>query len=115
MRRLLLVATIGLLLVPAASSSRSSGLFGQVMRGPVTPVCHAGTPCSRPAAGLTLEFLRAGVVRGQVTTAADGTYRIALAPGLYTLRGTMRLQPLKATVLAGTWTRLAVSIDTGIR
>jgi hypothetical protein len=90
-------------------------LYGTVTIGPVTPVCRAGVPCDRPAAGVTLTFTR----RGQAVTArtsAAGAYRVRLAPGIYTVRASagMSIRP-QAIEVRGPSTRLALAIDTGIR
>ena len=97
-----------------------SGLFGTVVRVPAMPVCHAGRPCGAPAASVRLSFVRAGVVVGTVTTARDGTYRVALPPGRYSVRiGTSsriaRLSPLVVTVRRGHAQRRDFALDTGIR
>ena len=115
MRRAAVLVVLGFSLVSSAGATTGSGLFGVVMRGPVTPVCTAETPCDAPAAGVTLKFVRGGVVSGRVVTARDGTYRIALRPGVYAVQGPKRMMPLSAKVVAGRFTRLNFAIDTGIR
>jgi hypothetical protein len=94
-----------------------SGLIGVVTRGPVTPVCRAGEPCSKPYPHATLVFSRPGVTR-RVVTDANGAYRIALAPGRYDVR-VVRAQfgwkPTSAVVPRGRYARLNVFVDTGIR
>ena len=105
----------------AAARTSSSGLWGVVMRGPTTPVCTAEEPCSAPAKGVTLVFWRNGQPVGRATTNADGRYRLALGPGVYSVHtGTAqsigrRLEPTRAQVLSGRYKRLDFSIDTGIR
>jgi hypothetical protein len=99
----------------------TSGLFGHVSRGPTTPVCTEGTPCSAPVVGARLEFLRKGVVAGSVRTNAVGAYRISLVPGLYAVRIAratplaLRFGPPTVRVRAGRPLRADFSIDTGIR
>ena len=97
------------------AATTSSGLFGVVMRGPVTPICTAETPCDAPAAGVTLTFRHGATVVGRVVTGHDGTYRIALRPGMYAVQGPKRMTPLSARVVGGRFTRLNFAIDTGIR
>ena len=99
-----------------------SGLFGHVTRGPTTPVCMVGKPCSAPVVGARLEFLRRGVVAGAVRTGVAGGYRISLAPGLYAVRiirtttlGQPRFTPQTVRVTVGLPRRADFSIDTGIR
>jgi hypothetical protein len=85
------------------------------------PVCVAEKPCFRPAAGVKLEFLRNGAAVARAITARDGTYRVALRAGVYTVRTGVRptigqgLRPSSVRVLAHTWSRSNFSIDTGIR
>ncbi len=116
------VLTIGALAgaTPAAVGAPSSGLYGLVMRGPTQPVCKVGTPCSAPAARVTLVFLRSGAPVSRVRTNAAGRYRIALAPGSYTVqagpKGVGRgVRPATVRVRAGTFARRDFFVDTGIR
>jgi hypothetical protein len=103
------------------SATTRSGLYGKVTRGPLTPVCMVGTPCSGPAAGVTLRFLRNGALVARAVTAKDGSYRVGLSPATYAVRLTSTpkvgrgLEPTSAHVAAGRWTRTDFSIDTGIR
>jgi hypothetical protein len=99
----------------AHPATLKSGLYGTVMRGPITPVCVAEQPCSAPAAGAVLVFTR-GAVIDRVTVASDGSYRLHLPAGMYVVRtGSKRLEPTLARVFAGRMARLDFSIDTGIR
>ena len=118
--------TLAALAVAVAASSTgaatsSSGLRGLVTRGPITPVCVAGQPCSEPAKDLTLVFSRNGRVVRRTRTNDQGRYRVALAPGLYAVRITPRpsigrgLEPVRARVMRARFRRLDFSIDTGIR
>lgn len=103
----------------AAGGATTSGLRGTVMRGPITPVCRVGTPCEAPAAKVVLVFRREGRV-ARTTTDAKGRYRVALAPGTWTISltrtglGSM-IYPRQARVVANTFRLVDLSIDTGIR
>jgi hypothetical protein len=104
----------------AAAGTRSAVLHGTVLAAPATPVCMPRVPCMRPAAGVVLAFSHDGIVRARVTTARDGTYRIALAPGTYGVRvvhpvGVRRLSPASVRLFAGQFRRLTFYMDTGIR
>jgi hypothetical protein len=105
----------------AATGASSSGLRGLVTRGPITPVCVAGQPCSEPAKNVTLVFSRNGRVVRRARTNDRGRYRVALAPGLYAVRITPRpsigrgLEPVRARVMRARFRRLDFAIDTGIR
>ena len=97
------------------------GLHGVVTRGPTTPVCKAGSPCTAPAVGADLVFSRAGHTDIRIRTGAGGRYSIMLAPGLYlvslstTPRIGFALRPTTVRVTEGTNRRIDFSIDTGIR
>jgi len=56
-------------------------------------------------------------VAARTRTRADGTYRIRLAAGRYTIRvgGGRRWSPPAALVRRGRTARVDISIDTGIR
>ena len=105
----------------AGASTNPSGLWGEVKRGPVTPVCVAEQPCYAPAKGVTLVFLRGGVVVRRATTNDLGRYRVRLPAGTYSVRLPQKpaigreLEPVQARVRAGRYARVDFSIDTGIR
>jgi hypothetical protein len=116
---LLLVLLVGLA-GTASGRPSTSGLRGVVRRGPITPVCVAGIPCSAPAAAVTLVFSRRARVSASARTAVDGTFRVALAPGYYAVRVAKSapgrpLQPATVSVEAGRFKRVAFFLDTGIR
>jgi hypothetical protein len=110
-----------LLLPSSGSTATQSGLWGTVRRGPITPVCMEGRPCDGPAASLTLVFVRNGRVAARVTTKQDGSYRIALRPGTYSVRTPQKISigrgvdPPKVRVPSGRRVRVNFFIDTGIR
>ena len=84
------------------------------------PVCREGVPCSAPAPGYTLVFLRGGIRVATSTTTDAGTFRVALKPGLYIVRSLRRsmfgsLPPSTVRVLAGRFTVVGLEVDTGIR
>ncbi len=102
-----------------ALATLAASLFGTVVRSPATPVCRAGSPCSAPAANVTLIFKRGAVVRRALTD-AHGAYRITLAPGTYAVRmqGQSRiahLAPATVTVRRGAHARRDFTFDSGIR
>jgi hypothetical protein len=102
---------------PQSAAVTGSGLRGTVYRGPTTPVCRIGVPCSEPAAGVRLTFVR-GDVRKTATTDADGRYRIALPTGTYAVRianAKFGYSPQRAYVPTGRWAIRNFQIDTGIR
>ena len=116
---LLASGALGLLTLDAGATTKQSGLYGQVRRGPITPVCTAEQPCDEPAIGVTLVFSRAGRELGRAVTRSDGTYRVRLAPGVYgvsrALRTARPVEPETARVPTGRLARADFQIDTGIR
>ena len=97
------------------------------MRGPTTPVCQIGTPCSEPARGAVLNFFTPGasVGAGIAFVKKNGAYSVSLAPGVYSVtwvyfhagppvvgRG---IEPATVRVVAGQNRRVDFRIDTGIR
>ena len=117
MKALLPAVALALVLAPSttAGALARSGLYGTVMRGPISPTCVAEQPCDAPAAGVVLVFSRGGVVVARVRTHGNGSYRIRLAPGRYAVTGGRDLQPSAVRVLRGRFRRVEFSIDTGIR
>jgi hypothetical protein len=116
------VATLLIALALAATpAAATSGLYGTVIRGPVTPVCRVDVPCYEAAAGVTLVFERAGRPVTTARTNASGRYRVALAPGRYIVRTRQRSifervpEPSSVTVPRGRFARVNFAIDTGIR
>jgi len=98
-----------------------SGLHGIVMRGPTTPVCEVGKPCSEPAVGTVLVFSRSGRSSVRVRAGAGGRYTVRLDPGFYAVtvapapRIGTGLRPRQVRVRAAIFGRLDFEIDTGIR
>jgi hypothetical protein len=122
MRVFALAAFAVALAVPAdATTTTSSGLWGFVRRGPVTPVCMVGKPCDEPAANVKIVFTRNGKEAARVLTRRDGSYRVDLRPGRYGVRTSAKLvlgsgiTPARVAVPSGRRTRVDFMIDTGIR
>lgn len=96
-------------------------LHGTITRGPTTPVCQVGKPCSEPMAGAMLLFIRNGRVAARSRSDAHGRYSVQLRLGTYTV--SMGVQPkLGSGVKPRTiWlrraapTRIDFFVDTGIR
>jgi hypothetical protein len=116
--RAALAAGVAFLALPAASPS-TGVLTGTVTRGPTTPVCRAGKPCTEPARQLVLVFRRAGAVERTRTDGA-GSYRIRLTAGSWSVSLTRigvgtRIDPADVRVVGGQTREVDFSIDTGIR
>jgi hypothetical protein len=107
-------------LVPVGLAGTLGGVRGTVTRGPIAPVCREGVPCTAPASGVTLVFVRAGVRVAAVTTSGQGTYRVVLPAGRYVVRRLRAplvggMVPSIVTVRIGRLSVVNFSIDTGIR
>jgi hypothetical protein len=111
---------------PTGGLPISSGVRGTVKAGPTCPVVtNPPNPgcADRPVAGAVLVFKDAsGAEVARVTSAADGTFSLELAPGAYQLvaqqhQGLMGTPaPMEVRVDAGgPMTEVTVSYDTGIR
>jgi hypothetical protein len=98
----------------AGHRASSGALEGIVFRAPATPTCAKGQSCSRRAPGVTLHFSRDGVVGG-VMTADDGTYRVDLAPGRYSVSAVQPVRPRQVTVLRDRVRRVDFTMETRIR
>jgi hypothetical protein len=99
----------------AAGGTRSAVLHGTVLEAPAAPICMPRVPCLKPGAGVVLAFVRRGVVRARVTTASDGGYRVALAPGRYVVRSARPVIPAAVMLTPNQTRRVTFYLDTGIR
>lgn len=90
------------------------------MRGPTTPVCMLGKPCSEPAVRAVLAFSRGGRVVARARVGPGGRYELRLAPGTYAVRQLpapkigFGIRPDRV-VVRRVATRANFFIDTGIR
>jgi hypothetical protein len=78
----------------------SSGVYGKVLIDPAKPVCSMAEPCSAPDGHDVLAFWLGGRRVATTTTRPDGSFRLALPPGLYRLaradpRAQRRLRPAR--------------------
>jgi hypothetical protein len=120
--RFFVVLAAGALLLPTSGSTATqSGLWGTVRRGPIMPVCMENRPCDEPAGNVTIVFVRNSREAARVTTRRDGSYRIALRPGVYSVRTPKKIsigsgvEPAKVRVPSGRRAHVNFFIDTGIR
>jgi len=119
-KRALALMSVSLAVVASASGAvPRSGLYGTVMRAPITPVCKVGVPCEAPAANVILVFSRASFAK-ETQTDEQGAYRIGLPPGIYSVRTNSKPfgqtpRPARVRVRAGHSDRIVFMIDTGIR
>jgi hypothetical protein len=119
--RLFAALALALFFAGAAASAPSSGLHGVVMEGPIKPVCKVDEPCEKPAAGVVLQFKRAGHVVARVRTSQRGTYRVRLRSGSYAVttvpprRIGSGLTPRTVRVPKGRMARRDFHLDTGLQ
>jgi hypothetical protein len=103
----------------AATLALGSGAAGTVVISPARPVCQVGQPCSAPDAHDTLVFWRGSARAATTQTSSAGSFRIALAPGLYHVtfpkRKPVRVSVSSFRVRRSAYVRLQLSIDIGIR
>jgi hypothetical protein len=108
---------------PASTPAPSgdSGVEGTVTIGPTCPVQRIDSPCpDRPyeATVIVLDAARRPVA--EVRSAADGHFRVVLAPGAYTLSPQAQgafphAAEQTVTVLEGQITTVQIAFDSGIR
>ena len=116
-----IVALLALLVeVACAATTNPSGIRGTVIGSPTSPVCRVGVPCSAPAAGVAIVFVRNGVRVASTMTSKSGMYRVVLRPGTYVVRSPQKqvfssLTPCIVRVQMGRFTVANFEIDTGIR
>jgi hypothetical protein len=110
-----------LLAFTAAVLFTASGAHGRVLIDPARPVCAIDQPCSAPDAHEQLAFWRGTKRVATTTTAADGTFRVALTAGAYRVTLPKR-RPLRATIAPmeiripkGRDIRVVFRVDIGIR
>ena len=100
-----------------------SGIEGTVTIGPMCPVEREDSPCpDQPFEATIVIENEGGDEVTEVTSGEDGRFRVALAPGRYTLvpQSPSAGAPPQAgkqavEVLAGAYTQVAVQYDSGIR
>jgi hypothetical protein len=101
----------------AAGGPSAGGLRGQVRIGPVTPVCRADEPCTKPATSVVLTFTHASRHISARTDRTTGRYRVTLPAGVWSVRASvgMRIAPAAVNIASGRVTVRNFLIDTGIR
>jgi hypothetical protein len=108
---------VGAVLVGAGSGKSPNGLRGTVVIYPASPVCQAGSPCTRPAARAPLRFWRNGKVVARTRTDGKGHFRVGLAARKYrvTSKKSVLLTPAHVTVMTDRYRRVTFKLDSGIR
>ena len=119
------VAAMAVILVGCSSPSppADTGVEGIVTIGPMCPVVQVEQPCpDQPYAARLTVANPFGKIFTRATADADGRFRIPLPGGDYLLEaGAADGRPFPASashpfsVREGVWTRLDVTLDSGIR
>jgi Carboxypeptidase regulatory-like domain len=97
-----------------------SGIEGLIILRPISPIERAGVPNYRPYQATVVIEDADGSEVTQFQSASDGSFRIALPPGEYTLRpesstGRPHARSTAVRVAAGQFTQIHIEYDSGIR
>lgn len=111
----------------ATARTPKSGLAGRVVAGPTCPVetVPPQPRCAPRPLAASLRIRRSGsnAPATSVHSAADGRFRVRLAPGSYVVQALPKAGspfprppgPLDVKVKAGRFTHITITYDTGIR
>lgn len=120
---LLLVLSAAAACGDGAAGDGTSGIEGRVTIGPQCPVMQEGSPCPDVPYVATVRVLRDGATVATGRSGQDGSFRISVAPGEYVVDAVpleengiamVRVQP-RVVVMAGGYTQVDLSFDSGIR
>jgi hypothetical protein len=99
----------------------NTGLVGQVLRGPITPVCRVDIPCDGPFSAW-FDVLHGDALVARFHSDSSGAFKVALAPGAYVVVPSdsaplMMPGAQRKDVVVGPdgFTRVTLDFDTGIR
>ena len=105
-----------------ATAAATSGIEGQVLRGPTCPVERQEMPCEEPYEATIVVWDAARTQRVIIFDSDDdGRFHVGLSPGEYYVepqgdqQGLPRPEPQTVTVPADTFVSLTLRYDTGIR
>ncbi len=137
MKKRILILTLCLLVIGAAAfaatqkekptkgAQHSSGLRGQALQGPISPVEREGQPNTKPLPGaiITVQPAGGGDEIGRTTADNEGRFQLTLKPGTYLLVPLApnpsailpRGETQSVTVRKKKFTTVVVNYDTGIR
>jgi hypothetical protein len=105
----------------SATNTTTSGLYGQVLTGPMCPVMQIGKPCPDQPYQATIAVLDQNHNRvTQFQSDAQGQFKIGLKPGTYILapessNSMTRAGEQTVTVIAHQFIRVTINYDSGIR
>ncbi|MCA1830144.1 MAG: hypothetical protein ABR552_05980 [Actinomycetota bacterium] len=113
------LAVIALMVAACTAAPADSGVQGFVKSGPTCPVQIEASPCPDRPLSTDLLFLQGTEEVARARSASDGSFRIALAPGDYTIEGPPggppSLKPVAVSVKAHAFVTVTLTFDTGIR
>jgi hypothetical protein len=124
MRRLavLLLLTVTVACRNGSAGDSGSGIEGRVTIGPQCPVEQMGSPCPDAPYAALITVTRDGDTVEQTRSNSDGTFRIPLDPGTYSVvagpvdGSSMPFgRQVDVVVKPGTLTHVDLSVDSGIR
>jgi hypothetical protein len=99
-----------------------TGLVGQVLRGPVTPVCRVDVPCDAPFSAWFDVLGLGDALMARFHSDSSGAFKVALVPGAYVVVPSdsaplMRPGAQRKDVIVGRdgFTHVTLDFDTGIR
>ena len=117
---LLLVATVAC--GNGSAGDGDSGIEGRVTIGPQCPVEQMGSPCPDAPYAALITVTRNGDAIDQARSRADGTFRMRLDPGTYSIvagpidGSSMPFgRQVEVVVERGELTHVDLSVDSGIR
>jgi hypothetical protein len=121
MRRLAILVMLSVCVACGSQAGGpAGGVQGRVTIGPTCPVERVGSPCPPGVWTGTVRATSSDGAVHETATASDGSYRLALAPGSYTVTpvvegsGPPTAKPATVTVGA-TMQQLDLELDSGIR
>lgn len=103
------------------SGGGAAGIQGKVLLGPMCPVLQSDSPCpDKPIKAEITVAAADGKIVATGHSGEDGSYRISVAPGSYTVTakrpGKFGIgKPVTVEVLANTYVHLNLVVDSGIR
>jgi hypothetical protein len=127
--RLRVVAVLVALALAACGGSTSgsggsvTGVRGTVTLGPTCPVESQQSPCADvPLATVVSFFDGSGALVASVRSGGDGTFRVTIAPGTYSVKASPQIglapagtQPSSVSVPKHGYVAVTLRVDSGIR
>jgi hypothetical protein len=121
MRRAALLMVLVLTAACASNAGApSGGIEGRVTIGPTCPVEREGSPCPPGTWSGTVRATASDGSQHNTTTSTDGYYRLALAPGTYTVAPVVEgsgppTAKLVTVTVGSAMQQIDLQLDSGIR